>query len=79
MADELSSRWQILLASSRAISASLHDSRSWNLHCDALEVNNSPVNVRGDEALWTIARELVEAFWRNVSIEWTSVERTFDS
>ena len=38
---------------------------------DALEVNDSAVKVLGDEALRTIARELVEAVKRNVSIGWT--------
>jgi type I restriction enzyme R subunit len=38
---------------------------------DALEVNDSAVKVLGDEALRTIARELVEAVRRNVTIDWT--------
>ena len=38
---------------------------------DALEVNDSAVNVLGDETLKTIAHELVEAVRRNVSIDWT--------
>ena len=38
---------------------------------DALEVNDSAVKVLGDETLKTIARELVEAVRRNVTIDWT--------
>ena len=38
---------------------------------DALEVNDSAVKILGDEALCTIARELVENVRRNVSIDWT--------
>lgn len=38
---------------------------------DALEVNDSAVKVLGDETLKTIARELVEAVHRNVTIDWT--------
>lgn len=41
---------------------------------DALEVNESAVQVLGDETLRTIARELVEAVRRNVSIDWTGRE-----
>ena len=41
---------------------------------DALEVNDSAVKVLGDEALRAIARELVEAIRRNVSIDWTVKE-----
>jgi type I restriction enzyme R subunit len=41
---------------------------------DALEVNDSAVKVLGDETLRTIARELVEAVRRNVSIDWTVKE-----
>ena len=41
---------------------------------DALEVNDSAVKVLGDETLRTIARELVEAVRRNVSIDWTEKE-----
>jgi type I restriction enzyme R subunit len=41
---------------------------------DALEVNDSAVKVLGDEVLRTIARELVEAVRRNVSIDWTVKE-----
>jgi len=37
---------------------------------DALEVNDSAVKVLGDETLTTIARELVEAIRRNVTIDW---------
>jgi type I restriction enzyme R subunit len=37
---------------------------------DALEVNDSAVKVLGDEILKTIARELVEAIRRNVTIDW---------
>ena len=38
---------------------------------DALEVNDSAVNVQGDEVLKTIAHDLVEAVRRNVTIDWT--------
>ena len=38
---------------------------------DALEVNDSAVKVLGDETLRLIARELVEAVRRSVTIDWT--------
>ena len=38
---------------------------------DALEVNDSAVKVLGDETLKTIARELVEAVRKNITIDWT--------
>ena len=38
---------------------------------DALEVNDSAVQVLGDETLRTIAVELVETVRRNVTIDWT--------
>ena len=38
---------------------------------DALETNNSAVQVMGDEALRNIARELVETVRGNVKIDWT--------
>jgi type I restriction enzyme R subunit len=38
---------------------------------DALEVNDSAVQVLGDEALRTIAQELVRAVRNNVTIDWT--------
>jgi type I restriction enzyme, R subunit len=38
---------------------------------DALETNNSAVRVLGDEALRTIARELVATVRANVTIDWT--------
>ncbi|MBN1889153.1 MAG: type I restriction endonuclease subunit R, partial [Thermoflexales bacterium] len=41
---------------------------------DALEVNDSAVQVLGDQTLQTIARELVEMVRRNVSIDWTVKE-----
>jgi type I restriction enzyme R subunit len=41
---------------------------------DALEVNDSAVTVLGDDTLKTIARELVDAVRRNVSIDWTVKE-----
>ncbi|XHX75713.1 MAG: type I restriction endonuclease subunit R (plasmid) [Stenomitos frigidus ULC029] len=41
---------------------------------DALEVNDSAVQVLGDETLKAIARELVDAVRRNVSIDWTERE-----
>lgn len=41
---------------------------------DALETNDSAVKVLGDETLRTIARELVEAVRRNVTIDWTVKE-----
>ena len=37
---------------------------------DALEVNDSAVKVLGDDALRTIARELVETVRKNVTIDW---------
>lgn len=41
---------------------------------DALETNDSAVKVMGDEALRNIARELVAAVKRNVTIDWTMRE-----
>lgn len=41
---------------------------------DALEVNDSAVNVLGDETLRLIARELVESVRKNVTIDWTVKE-----
>jgi type I restriction enzyme R subunit len=41
---------------------------------DALEVNDREVQVLGDETLKAIARELVTAVRRNVSIDWTERE-----
>jgi type I restriction enzyme R subunit len=41
---------------------------------DALEVNDSAVKVLGDDALRTIARELVDTVRRNVTIDWTVKE-----
>ncbi len=41
---------------------------------DALETNDSAVQVLGDETLKTIARELVESVRRNVTIDWTVKE-----
>ena len=38
---------------------------------EALEVNDSAVAVLGDDALKTIARELVETVKRNLTIDWT--------
>ena len=38
---------------------------------DALETNDSAVQVLGDETLRTIARELVETVRDNVTIDWT--------
>jgi type I restriction enzyme, R subunit len=38
---------------------------------DALETNDSAVNVLGDETLRTIARELVATVRKNVTIDWT--------
>ena len=38
---------------------------------DALEINDSAVKVLGEPTLTTIARELVEAVRRNVTIDWT--------
>ena len=38
---------------------------------DALETNDSAVQVLGDDTLRTIARELVETVRRNVTIDWT--------
>lgn len=41
---------------------------------NVLEVNDSAVNVIGDETLKTIAHDLVEAVMRSVSIDWTVSE-----
>ena len=41
---------------------------------DALEVNDSAVKVLGDDALRTIARDLVDTVRRNVTIDWTVKE-----
>jgi type I restriction enzyme R subunit len=41
---------------------------------DALGVNDSAVQVLGDDTLKTIARELVEMVRRNVTIDWTAKE-----
>src|SRR3989475_3711376 len=41
---------------------------------DALGVNDSAVQVLGDDTLTTIARELVEMVHRNVTIDWTVKE-----
>jgi type I restriction enzyme R subunit len=41
---------------------------------DALEVNDSAVKVLGDDALRTIAKELVDTVRRNVTIDWTVKE-----
>ena len=38
---------------------------------DALETNDSAVQVMGDETLRTIARQLVETVRSNVTIDWT--------
>ena len=38
---------------------------------DALETNDSAVQVLGDETLCKIARELVETVRNNVTIDWT--------
>ena len=42
---------------------------------DALEVNDSAVQVLGDEQLREIARELVEKVKKNATIDWTVKER----
>ncbi len=39
--------------------------------CDALETNDSAVQVLGDETLRDIARELVATVRGNVTIDWT--------
>lgn len=44
---------------------------------DALEVNDSAVKVLGDEALRDIARELVAAVRRNLTIDWTAPENVW--
>ncbi|OQB75249.1 MAG: Type-1 restriction enzyme R protein [bacterium ADurb.Bin132] len=41
---------------------------------DALETNDSAVKILGDNALRTIARELLETIRRNVTIDWTIKE-----
>jgi type I restriction enzyme, R subunit len=38
---------------------------------DALEANNSAVQVLGDDTLRTIAHELVDTIRKNVTIDWT--------
>ncbi len=42
---------------------------------DALEVNDSAVQIMGDEALRTIARELAETVRRNTTIDWSVREQ----
>ncbi len=42
---------------------------------DALEVNDSAVQVMGDEALKTIARELAETVRKNTTIDWSVREQ----
>jgi type I restriction enzyme, R subunit len=44
---------------------------------DALEVNDSAVKVLGDETLRTIARELVSAVRKNVTIDWSLRENVW--
>ena len=41
---------------------------------DALEVNDSAVNILGDETLRNIARELLESVRKNTTIDWTIKE-----
>jgi type I restriction enzyme R subunit len=41
---------------------------------DALEVNDSAVKILGDTTLKAIARDLVEAIRKNVTIDWTERE-----
>ena len=41
---------------------------------DALEVNDSAVNILGDDVLRAIARELVDTVRKNVTIDWTVKE-----
>jgi type I restriction enzyme R subunit len=41
---------------------------------DALEANDSALQVLGDETLKSIARELVESVRRNTTIDWTVKE-----
>ncbi|HZM34224.1 MAG TPA: DUF3387 domain-containing protein [Burkholderiales bacterium] len=43
---------------------------------DPLEVNDSAVKVLGEPTLMTIARELVEAVRKNVTLDWTVRART---
>ena len=43
---------------------------------DALETNDSAVQVLGDDTLRGIARELVETVRNNVTIDWTLREST---
>ena len=43
---------------------------------DALSENESAVEVMGDELLGDIARELVDAVRKNVTIDWTIRETT---
>jgi len=42
--------------------------------CDALEVNDSAVQVLGDDQLRDIARELVEKVKKNAAIDWAVKE-----
>jgi type I restriction enzyme R subunit len=49
----------------------LHLSEDELAFYEALEVNDSAVKVLGEPTLLTIARELVEAVKRNVTIDWT--------
>ncbi|MCC7014875.1 MAG: type I restriction endonuclease subunit R [Planctomycetes bacterium] len=52
----------------------LHLTRDESAFYEALEVNDSAVKVMGDEALCTIARELVATVRSNVTIDWTVKE-----
>ena len=42
---------------------------------DALETNDSAVQVLGDETLRDIARELVDTVRRNITVDWTLREK----
>ncbi|MBL8766233.1 MAG: type I restriction endonuclease subunit R, partial [Planctomycetes bacterium] len=60
---------QLRAASARGEQLGLNDDEL--AFYDALETNDSAVNVMGDDALRAIARELVETVRKNVTIDWT--------
>ena len=64
--------WDMRAASARGEQLGLTDDEV--AFYDALETNDSAVKVLGDEALRTIARELVVSVRANVTIDWTMRE-----
>ena len=60
---------ELRVANARGVDLGLSDDEL--AFYDALAVNDSAVQVLGDETLRKIARELVEAVRRNVTIDWT--------